>query len=323
MKRREFIGLLGGAATSWSLLARAQEATPVVGFLGIAPASANASRVDGLRSGLRELGYIEGWNLVIEFRWAESTAQLPKLAAELAKGEVAVIVTSGNTATRAAKAVTSNIPIIFSAADDPVKLGFVASFHRPGGNMTGLSLISGALGAKRLELLRELVPNAKIIAVLVNPRNPAEDNLRGDEATARSIGQRILVLDASTVAEIEQALAAGVQQQSDALLVNPDALFTAQRELLVMLAARYRLPTIYAWREFAEAGGLMSYGTSLTHSYHQVGTYVGRILKGEKPADLPVMQPTKFEFVINLKTAQALGLDLPPKLLALADEVIE
>jgi putative ABC transport system substrate-binding protein len=324
MKRRRFIAVLGGAMLAWPLAAHAQQAaTPVVGFLGIAPASTNASRVDGLRSGLRELGYIEGRKLVIEFRWAESTAQLPKLAAELAKGEVAVIVTSGNTATRAAKAVTSNIPIIFSAADDPVKLGFVASFNRPSGNMTGLSLISGALGVKRLELLRELVPNAKIIAVLVNPRNPAEDNLRGEEATARSIGQRILVLDASTVAEIEQALAAGVQQQSDALLVNPDALFTAQRELLVMLAARYRLPAIYAWREFAEAGGLMSYGTSLIHSYHQVGTYVGRILKGEKPADLPVMQPTKFEFVINLKTAKALGLDLPPKLLALANEVIE
>ncbi len=234
-----------------------------------------------------------------------------------------MIVSSGNAATRAAKTATSKIPIVFSAADDPVRLGFVASFNRPGGNMTGLSLISGALGPKRLELLRELVPNATVIAVLTNPKNPAEDNARGEQATARAIGQRILVLNTSTVAEIEQAFAALVQQQADALLVTADALFTAQRELLVALAARHRLPASYAWREFAEAGGLMSYGTNLSHGYHQVGAYVGRILKGEKPPDLPVIQPTRFELVINLKTAKALGLQVPDKLIALADETIE
>src|SRR5262249_14730998 len=202
-------------------------------------------------------------------------------------------------------------------------LGFVASFNRPGGNVTGLSLITGALGPKRLELLRGFVPNARIIAVLMNPINPAEDHLRGEQATARAIGQRILVLNASTTAEIEQAFGAIVRERADALLVNADALLTAERELLVALAGRYRVPAIYAWREFAEAGGLMSYGTNLNHSYHQAGAYVGRILKGEKPADLPVMQPTNFEFVINPKRARALGLDVRDRLLALADEVIE
>jgi putative tryptophan/tyrosine transport system substrate-binding protein len=324
MKRREFITLLGGAAAAWPLAARAQQSTmPVIAYLGLAPASSAVGRVKGLRSGLRELGYAEGSNLVIEFRWAESPARLPELATELVKREVAVIVTSGNAATRAAKAATSTIPIVFSAADDPVRLGFVASFNRPGGNATGLSFISGALGAKRLELLRQLVPNAMVIAVLTNPNNPAEDNLRGEQAAAHAIGQRIVVLDASTVAEIEKAFVALVQQQADALLVNADILFTAQRELLVALAARHHLPASYAWREFAEAGGLMSYGTNLSHGYHQMGIYAGRILKGEKPSDLPVMQPTKFELVINLKTAKALGVQVPDKLIALSDEVIE
>jgi len=248
---------------------------------------------------------------------------LPELAADLARRKVAVIVTSGNAATLAAKVATSVVPIVFSAADDPVRLGFVDSFNRPGGNVTGLSMISGALGAKRLELLRELVPKALIIAVLMNPRNPAEDNLRGEQAAARSIGQRILVLDAGAVAEIEHAFASMVRQQANALLVSADALYTAQRDLVVTLASRYRLPAIYAWREFAEAGGLMSYGTSLNHGYQQMGAYVGRILKGEKPADLPVMQPTKFELVINLNTARALGLDVPWFLQQRADEVIE
>jgi putative tryptophan/tyrosine transport system substrate-binding protein len=324
LTRRYFVGCLAGAAVARPLAARAQQpALPVIGLLGVAPASSYANRVDGLRSGLQDLGYVEGRNVIIEFRWADSPAQLPELAAELVNRGVAVMVTSGNTATRAAKAATSDIPIVFAAADDPVRLGFVASFNRPGGNVTGLSLISGALGPKRLDLLRSLVPHAKIIGVLMNPANPAEDNVRAEQATARSIGQRILVLDASTVAEIEQAFAGFVREQSDALLVNADSLFTAQRELLATLAARYRLPAIYAWREFAEAGGLMSYGTNLNHSYHQVGAYVGRILKGEKPADLPVMQPTTFELVINLKTAKALGLQIPDKLLALTDQVIE
>jgi putative ABC transport system substrate-binding protein len=324
MKRRDFILALGGAAAAWPLAARAQQrAMPVIAYLSLGPASSAGGRVEGLRSGLRELGYVEGSNLIIEFSWAESLARLPELAAELVRREVALIVTSGNAATHAAKAATSTIPIVFSAADDPVRLGFVASFNRPGGNITGLSFISGALGAKRLELLRQLVPNATVIAVLTNPNNPAEDNLRGEQAAARAIGQRIVVRDASTVAEIEEAFAALVQQQADALLVNADILFTAQRDLLVALAARHRLPASYAWREFAEAGGLMSYGTNLAHGYQQMGIYAGRILKGEKPADLPVVQPTKFELVINLKTAKILGLEIPDKLLALADEVIE
>src|SRR5262249_4110398 len=255
MRRRKFITLLGGAAATWPLAARAQQSGPMpaIGFLGVAPASSYVSRVEGLRSGLRELGYVEGTNVSFAFQWADTPAQLSELAGELVKREVAVIVTSGNTATRAAKAATSNIPIVFSAADDPVKLGFVASFNRPGGNVTGLRLISGALGAKRLELLRGLVPNATIIAVFMNPNNPAEA-IRGEPSTARASGQRILVLDASTAAEIEQAFAAIARERADVLLVNADAVFTAQRELLVALAARYRMPAIHAWREFAEAG---------------------------------------------------------------------
>ena len=234
-----------------------------------------------------------------------------------------MLVTSGNAATRAAHSAAAKIPIVFSAADDPVRLGFVASFNRPGGNMTGVSLISGALGPKRLELLRSFVPNATTIAVLRNPNNPAEDNLRREEAVARAINQRILALDARTAAEIDRAFAVIAREQGDALLVNADALFTAERERIIALAARHHLPAIYAWREFPEAGGLMSYGTNLNRSYHQVGSYVGRILNGEKPADLPVVQPTNFEFVINLRTAKSLDLAVPDRLLALADEVIE
>ena len=279
--------------------------------------------MQGLRSGLRERGYVEGQNVAFELRWADSPAQLSELAADLAKRRVAVIGTSGNAATRAAKAATPNIPIVFSAADDPVKLGFVTSFNRPGGNVTGVSLISGALGPKRLELLRSFVPDATVIAVLTNPRNPAEDNLRSEQAAARAIAQRIIVLDASSVAEIEQAFATIARERANAVLVNADALFTAERERLVALAARNRVPAIYAWREFPEAGGLMSYGTNLNRSYHQIGMYVGRILKGEKPADLPVIQPTNFEFIINVRTAKSLDLAVPDRLLALADEVIE
>ena len=324
MRRREFIISLAGTALAWPRAAHAQHRTmPVIGFLGIGPASANASRVDGLRSGLQELGYVEGRNVIIDFRWADGAAQLPELAVKLAQAQVTVIVSGGNSAASAAKAATASIPIVFSAADDPVRLGFVSSFNRPGGNMTGVSMISGALGPKRLELLRELVPNATTIALLTNPNNPAEDNLRDEQATAHSIGQRIVALDARTVGEIEQAFATIGRQQANALIVNADALFTAERQLIVMLAARYRLPAIFAWREFAEAGGLMSYGTSFSYSYRQMGVYVGRILKGEKPADLPVQQPTNFELVINLKTAKAFGLTVPDKLLVAADQVIE
>jgi putative tryptophan/tyrosine transport system substrate-binding protein len=324
LKRRDFIALIGGAAAIWPRAAHAQQpALPVIGFLGMAPASAYASRMAGFRAGLGEFGYVEDRTITFDLRWADSPAQLSELAADLVKRRVAVIGTSGNTATRAAKTATSTIPIVFSAADDPVRLGFVASFNRPGGNVTGVSQISGALGPKRLELLRGFVPDATIIAVLTNPNNPAEDNLRSEQAAARTVGQRIIVLDASSVAEIEQAFATIARERADAVLVNADALFTAERERIVALAARHRIPAIYAWREFPEAGGLMSYGTSLNRGYRQMGAYVGRILKGEKPADLPVMQPTNFELVINARTAKALGREVPDRLLALADEVIE
>jgi len=279
--------------------------------------------VEGLRSGLRELGYIEGNNVVIELRFAENPAHLPELATELSRREVAVVIGSGNAATRAAQSASSRIPILFAAADDPVRLGFVASFNRPGGNITGLSLISGALGPKRFELLREIVPQARNIAVLTNPNNPAQHSVRGEQEAARSMGLSLIALEASTDHEIQQAFTIMAERHADALLVNADAFFTARRELLAVLSARYSLPAIYAWREFPEAGGLMSYGTSLFYGYQQIGAYAGRILRGEKPAELPVIQPTKFELVINLKTANALGLTIPPTLLARADEVIE
>jgi putative ABC transport system substrate-binding protein len=232
-------------------------------------------------------------------------------------------VTSGNAATLAAKSATSAIPIVFAAADDPVRLGLVTSFNQPGGNMTGISMISGALGAKRLELLRELVPTATLIAMLVNPTNPADANVRDEQTTAHAIGQQILMLTATNERDIETAFAALVQQQASAVSVSADAAFTARRDQIVALAARYRIPAIYPWREYTAAGGLISYGTNLTDAYHQVGMYVGHILKGEKPADLPVIQPTKFELVINLKTAKALGLSVPQTLQVAADEVIE
>jgi putative ABC transport system substrate-binding protein len=322
MRRRHVIALVGGAI-AWPLVARAQQpAIPVIGFLGMNPVSAYASRLDGLRAGIRDAGYVEGRTVAIEFRWADGPADLPELAAELVRRQVALIICSGNAATSAAKAATAKIPIVFSAADDPVRLGFVASFNRPGGNMTGVSLISGTLGAKRLELLRQLVPNPTTIAVLMNPKNPAESE-RDVHAAAQAIGQRTSVLQASTKAAIEEAFATLAREKADAILVSADAFFTAQRELLAELAVRYRVPAMYAWREFPEVGGLISYGTSLSSSYRQIGVYAGRILKGEKPADLPVIQPTAFELVINLKTAKALGLAIPDKLLALVDEVIE
>jgi putative tryptophan/tyrosine transport system substrate-binding protein len=321
--RREFITLLSSAAAAWPLAVRAQQPpVPVIGFLGMNPASGYASRLDGLRSGLRDAGYIDGHNVAIAFLWADDPTELPRLAAELVRRDVAVIICSRNTATGAAKAATAKIPIVFSGADDPVKLGFVSSFNRPGGNMTGVSLISGTLGAKRLELLRQLVPNPTTIALLTNPKNPAESG-RDVQAAAQAIGQRTLVLRASTKGEIEEAFAALAREKADAILVNADALFTAEREILAGLAVRYRVPAMYPWREFAEAGGLVSYGTSLSYGYRQIGIYAGRILKGEKPAELPVIQPTAFELVINLKTAKALGLAIPDKLLALSDEVIE
>jgi ABC-type uncharacterized transport system substrate-binding protein len=324
MRRRDFISLVGGAALVWPYAARAQQsALPMIGFLGLAPASGSVGRLKGLAAGLQEFGFVAGTNVVMEFRWAEKPDQLRDLAADLVQHGPAVIVTSGNAATVAAKSATAEIPIVFSVADDPVRLGFVASFSRPGATLTGVSLISGALGAKRLELLRELMPNARLIAMLTNPNNPAEAMIRDEQAKAVAIGQKVLVVNATNESELETAFAQIVRERADAILVSADAFFTAHRDEIADLAARSRIPAIYPWREYAEAGGLISYGTSLADSYRQVGIYVGRILRGVKPADLPVTQPTRIELVINLNTAKALGLTVPPSILARADEVIE
>lgn len=324
MRRREFLGVLGGATAAWPLAARAQQpAMPVIGFLGLAPASGYAGRIEAFRAGLREFSFAENNNIAIDFRWVENPDQLRKFAAELVQRQAAAIVTSGNATTVAAKSATSAIPIVFSVADDPVRLGLVASFNKPGGNMTGVSLISGALGAKRLELLRELAPAAKLIAILANPSNPAEANQRDEQAAARAIGQQMLVLTATTEHDIETAFATLVSQRAGAIIVSADAFFTANRDKIIALAAHHKIPAIYPWREYAEVGGLVSYGTNLADSYRQVGVYVGRILRGVKPADLPVTQPTRIELVINLKTAKAVGFEISAKLLALSDAVIE
>ncbi len=325
MRRRDFITLIGGAAAARPLAALAQQtATPVIGFLGLGSAPASQSRVEAFRAGLREFAYIDGKNIVIEFRFVEKSEQLKESAVELVQHQPAVIVTAGNAATLATKSATSTIPIIFSAADDPVRLGFVTSYNQPGGHMTGVSLVSGALDAKRLELLHQLLPNAVRIAILINPNNPAETNVReNEEANARLLAQKLIPLSAGTEDEIETALTELAKQHADALLINADAFFTASRNQITALAAKYRVPTIYPWREYVEAGGLMSYGTSFADGYRQIGVYAGKVLRGVMPADLPVVQPTRIEFVINLTTAKMLKLEIPPKLLALADAVIE
>jgi len=329
MRRREFITLLGGAAAAWPLEARAQQqpAMPVIGVLGSTSPDGYTERLRAFRLSLKDNGYVEGENVAIEYRWAENQLdRLPALAAELVRRRVAVIVTTGGLApVFAAKAATTTIPILFFAPEDPVRLGLVASLARPGGNLTGINIFIGELVAKRLELLRELVPAATRVAVLVNRANAAnaETTVKDVDAAARALGLQIHILNAGTSREIDAAFASFVCERPDALFVGPDAFFTARRVQIVQLAAHRSISATYAAREFAEVGGLMSYGTSLTDAFRQVGAYVGRILKGAKPADLPVVQSSKFEFVINAQTARMLDLEIPPKLLALTDEVIE
>ncbi|MGH6742503.1 MAG: ABC transporter substrate-binding protein [Bradyrhizobium sp.] len=325
--RREFMMLLGGTAVGWPRAAGAQQpAMPSIGFLsGRSPGEA-AAVVSAFRQGLSENGFIDGQNLNIEFRWAEGRYdRLKALADDLVARHVAAIAaTGGSVSGLAAKAETTTIPIVFASGGDAVKLGLVASLNRPGGNVTGVNLVFGALGAKRLELLRRVVPTATKIAMLVNPNYPsAPTEVRDVEAAARALGLQLNIFNARSEIEIEPAFAALAVQKAAALLVADDPYLESLRQRLAELATRYSLPAIYISRDFVEAGGLMSYGPSITDAYRLVGVYVGRILKGEKPADLPVMQPTKFELVINLKTAKTLKLDLPPTLLALADAVVE
>ena len=325
MRRRDFITLVGGAAVTWPIAARSQQpAIPVIGFLNSASADGYASMAAAFKQGLKETGYLEGTNVAIEYRWASDRYdRLPALASDLVNRRVTVIF-ANSPSIPAAKAATSTIPIIMMSGDDPVRLGFVASFNRPGGNITGVSILSGELAAKRLDLLRELVPHAKTIAILINSDFGPSGHFQSDvEAAARALRLSIEFLQANNEREIDEAFNTLAQTRADALLIGPGPFLDSRRDLLVSLAAKIAIPAAYETRSTAAVGGLMSYGADVGDGYRRAGRYVGRILKGEKPADLPIDQATKFEFVINLKAAKALGLEVPPTLLARADEVIE
>jgi putative ABC transport system substrate-binding protein len=327
MRRREFITLIGGAAATWPIAARAQQpALPVVGFIRDGSADANARFAAAFRKGLNETGYVEGQNVTIEYHWLGGQYdRLPALMADLVGRRVAVIATPGIVPTLAAKAATTTIPIVFGVGDDPVRLGLVTNLARPGGNATGINFFVNEVAAKRLRLLHDLVPKAVRIAVLVNlaKASTEEFTLRAVQEAAPTLGLKIQILNASTIGEIDAAFATIARDHSDALLVAPDAFFVSRRVQFITLTARDRIPATYSLRDYVAIGGLMSYGTDLADAFRQVGVYTGKILKGAKPADLPVVQLTKFEFVINLQTARALGIEVPPGLLSIADEVIE
>ena len=327
MRRREFITLLGGAAATWPRAARAQQpAPPTIGFLGPASADGYAPYVEGFRQGLSAAGFVEGGNVAVEYRWADNQLdRLPALAAELVARRVAVIATGGATAAAlAAKAATSSIPIVFAIGADPVKFGMVVSMNRPGGNVTGVSFLANTLVAKQLQLLQGLLPASGVIGVLVNPGNPnAVSDSTQAQAAATSLRLKVHVVHTVAERDFDAAFDDLGRAQASAVLVFPDALFAGARGRLAELATRHKLPVLYPDRSYVEAGGLMSYGSSRTDAYREAGIYVGRILRGEKPSDLPVIQASKFELVINLKTAKTLSLEIPPTLLALADEVIE
>jgi putative tryptophan/tyrosine transport system substrate-binding protein len=326
MRRRELLGLLGGAAAAWPLAARAQQsAVPVIGFLGTRASGDDPQLLTAFRRGLEEAGYVEGQNVAIEYRFAENQYdRLPALAADLVRRQVALIAANG-VAAQAAKAATATIPIVFTAGFDPVEVGLVASLNRPGGNITGVSILDVELGPKRLELLHELVPTATIIAALVNPSDPARagTTLKQLQAAARTLGLQLHALHASTDSDFDKVFADLVRLQAGGLVIGGEPFFNSRSEQLGALAIRHAVPTIYQFRAFAAAGGLASYGTNLADSYRQSGLYSGRILQGERPADLPIVQSTKVELIINLKTAKALGLTVPLTLLGRADEVIE
>jgi putative ABC transport system substrate-binding protein len=326
MKRRAFITLLGGAAVTWPLAVNAQQPTmPVIGYISSLTQADSVHFDAAFRRGLSEMGYVEGQNVRIEYRWiTDRYDPLPAMATDLVRRQVTMIGAFGPPAVLAAKATTATIPIIFVTGADPIKFGFVASFSRPGGNITGIWIVSTVLAQKRMQLIRELLPKAELIALLVNPTSPvAEPQIRDAQAAADALGLKLSVLNAVTENDFDQVFATLIQRRADALFISADPFLSSRRERLVALAARHAIPTLYEIREFAEAGGLLSYGTVLREGYYKGGIYAGRILKGVNPADLPVEQVNKLELIINLKTAKALGLEIPDKLLALADEVIE